>query len=186
MNDANPRGTGTDYRRFPLGTFSRDAGTVELVFVREYPYPVERIWRSITDPRQTRLWWAESEIELRTGGRFALRWLNGEDGKALDWWDGEITAIEPERLLEHTNSVHGLLRWELEPIENGTRLRLTDRIAPDEDRYIAMSLAGWHVHLDHLLESIEGREPRWDNWYKVHAAGWEIVRADYRREYGLD
>lgn len=185
MDEANPRGTNTDYRRFPPGALGGDGDTAELVFVRDYPYPVERIWSSITDPEMTKLWWAEAEIDLRVGGRFALRWLNGEDGKPQEWWPGEITALVPKRLLEHTSEVHGLLRWELEPIDGGTRVTFTNRVTPGEEKYITMSLAGWHAHLDHLPEAIEGRAPRWDTWYEVHFPAWEEVHADYQRTYQL-
>ncbi|MDQ1550331.1 MAG: hypothetical protein QOD27_1989, partial [Microbacteriaceae bacterium] len=142
MIDANEHESNLDRRRFPLGTLLRTGDSAELTFVRDYPYPPERIWASITDPEQTRLWWAEARIDLATGGRFDLRWLNGEDGTPLDWTSGEVTELDPLRMLEHSNSTHGRLRWRLEPNEGGTTLIFVNRIAPGDDRFIAMSLAG--------------------------------------------
>ena len=184
MTGANPRGTNTDFARFPLGTLARDGDEATLTFVRHYPYPVERLWRAITDPETTRLWWAEADIELRVGGRFNLRWLNGPEDE-LEWWPGEITALHLGSVVEHTNTVHGLLRWELEPEPGGTRLTFTNVVTPLEEQGLSMSLAGWHAHLDHLLEAIEGREPDWPTWHVVHFPAWEKVHIAYQRAYGL-
>jgi uncharacterized protein YndB with AHSA1/START domain len=181
MTEVTEHGPNLDRRRFPLGTLLRTGDIAELTFVRDYPYSPERIWASITDPEQTRLWWAEARIDLATGGRFDLRWLNGEDGTPLDWTSGEVTELDPLRLLEHSNSTHGRLRWRLEPNEGGTTLIFVNQIAPGDDRFIAMSLAGWHTHLDHLPDAIEGRGPSWDSWYEVHFPRWEELHAAYRR-----
>jgi uncharacterized protein YndB with AHSA1/START domain len=176
----NPLNTNTDLARFPPGTATRTGDQWVLRFVREYPHPLDRVWRSITDPQETKLWWAESRIDLRLGGRFDLRWLNGPDGQPLDWWPGAITALEAPHLIEHTNSEHGLLRWELERIDGGTRLTFTNTITPSEQRFVAMSLGGWHAHLDHLVESIEGRPPHWPTWYDEFGKPWEVLRQQYR------
>jgi uncharacterized protein YndB with AHSA1/START domain len=182
---ANPRATNTDLARFPLGTATGTGEDWRLDFVRDYPHPPERIWRSLTDPGQTRLWWAESDIDLRVGGRFNLRWLNGPDSQPMDWWDGQITVLEPPHLLEHTNSVHGVLRWQVEPTDRGTRLTFTNRITVPEKRFVTMSLAGWHAHLDHLLESVELREPDWPSWYQEFGEPWEELHTRYQAATGL-
>lgn len=184
MTDVNPRGTNTDYRRYPLGTLVREGDQATLTFVREFAQPIDEVWRSVTDPEKTRLWWAESEIDLRVGGRFNLRWLNGGDDE-LEWWPGEITALQAPTLVEHTNSVHGLLRWEFEPIDGGTRLTFTNVVIPGEAANVSRSLAGWHAHLDHLAEAMEGREPRWDTWHEAQLESWRQSQAGYQAAYGI-
>jgi uncharacterized protein YndB with AHSA1/START domain len=172
--------------RSPLGSVERVGDDLfELRFVRDYPHPVETVWRSLTDPAQTSLWWAESRIDLRVGGSLDLRWLNGEDGAPQEWTRGEILSLDEGRSIEFTNSVHGMLRWELEPTPDGTRLTLVNRVSPGEERFVPMSLGGWHMHLDHLAAVLEGGRIDWPRWYPEHFGDWEVLRDEYRRVTGV-
>lgn len=176
-----------DMARHPLGEaeFLPD-GTTRLVFVRHYHHPVARVWRAITDPAETRKWWAESRGELTPGSSFSLRWLNGDEAD-LEWWDGKVLAIEEPRLFELTNSAHGLLRFELEPAEvdgvPGTRVTFTNVLSAAADQ-VTLSLAGWHTHLDHLQEALEGRELDWPRWYEELLPAWEQIHRDYAARGG--
>ncbi|KQO99600.1 SRPBCC family protein [Leifsonia sp. Leaf264] len=161
----------------PLGSVERVDEDWRITFVREYGHQVDEVWAMLTDPGLTRLWWADARIEPRVGGRFDLRWLNSPE--AGEWWAGAVTAWEPGRLLEFTNSEHGLLRWELEPTDAGTRLRFTDLIRPEEERFVAMSLAGWHLHLDHLADALDGTGQDWDGWMQRWLPTWQDLHAEY-------
>ena len=138
-----------------------------LHLAREYPHPVAALWTALTLPELTRRWWADLRADLRVGGEFSLMWLSGPaDG--LEWWPGEVTALDPPRLLEHTNSEHGLLRWELQPLDVGalrarTRLTLTNELE-GEDAWVPMSLAAWHLHLEQLQVALEGGGADWSTW----------------------
>jgi uncharacterized protein YndB with AHSA1/START domain len=176
-----------DTARSPLGSVERLADDLfELRFERDYPHPIDAVWRSLTDPRETRLWWAESRIDLRVGGVFDLRWLNGEDGRPQHWTHGEIVALDEGRSIEITNSDHGVLLWTVEPVDRGTRLTMINRVRPGEQRHVTMSLGGWHVHLDHLADTLDGGHIDWTRWYPEHFSEWETVHAEYRRVTGLD
>jgi uncharacterized protein YndB with AHSA1/START domain len=175
----------TETKDARLGTVDRSGDEFRLAFVRDYAHSTPRVWRWLTDPDRTRTWWADSVIDLRVGGAFSLRWLNGADGKPLDWWPGEIIELEPERVLAHTNVTHGVLRWELHPTPAGTRLLLTNTISPSEDRLVTMSLGGWHLHLDHLRDSLEGRVIDWTRWYPTFGDKWDDVHTQYQRVTGL-
>lgn len=138
-----------------------------LRLVREYPHSVAALWTALTTPAMTRLWWADLRTDLRPGGAFDLEWLTGPPGE-LEWWPGEITVLDPPRVLEHTNSEHGLLRWELEPLDVGglrarTRLTLTNDLE-GEDEWVPMSLAVWHLHLEQLEVALEGGSVDWSTW----------------------
>ncbi|KQX06569.1 MULTISPECIES: SRPBCC family protein [unclassified Leifsonia] len=148
-----------------------------MMFVRDYGHPVDAVWAMLTQPALTRLWWADSKIEPRVGGRFDLRWLNSPEAGV--WWEGAVTVWEPERVLEFTNSEHGLLRWELEATDAGTRLTFIDLIRPAEERFVAMSLAGWHLHLDHLAEALDGIGQDWDAWQERWLPTWQDRHAEY-------
>ncbi|XAS68532.1 metalloregulator ArsR/SmtB family transcription factor [Micrococcaceae bacterium Sec5.7] len=186
-----------DMSRHPLGTLERlDDGTVRLTFVREYAHPVEAVWAAITDPAQTSKWWAAARGSAQPGSEFSLQWLNGEDGE-LEWWHGEVLRSEPPHLFEHSNSQHGLLRWELEAAivrvpdtagggsKQGTRLTFTNIVSAPDDA-VTMSLAGWHVHLDHLQEALEGREADWPPWMETELPAWRRIHEEYQAQYQPD
>ena len=42
-----------------------------------------------------------------------------------------------------------------------------------------MSLAGWHVHLDHLQEALEGKSVDWQHWWDDFYPCWEQAHALY-------
>ena len=171
--------------RFPLGSVEQQGKAYTLDFEREYPFSAETIWAALTRPELTAQWWAEAEIDLRVGEVFRLRWLNSKDGEAQHWTGGEITALEPLQLLEHTNSDHGMLRWHLEERDGSTVLTLTNVVTPPERRFVTMSLAGWHVHLDHLQEALEGGTIDWPNWYPDYESAWAELREIYADINGL-
>ncbi len=178
--------TEPDMSRFPLGSVEQVGDDYELVFEREYSYPVETIWAAITDPAMTRLWWAESEIDLVDGGRFNLRWLNGADGESLPWSSGAIAAL---RLGEHiglSNSDHGILQFTLAPNGRGTSLTFVNLVSPPEGRFVTMSLAGWHVHLDHLQEVLDGGVIDWSTWYAEYGPAWAELHSIYQDVTGLE
>jgi hypothetical protein len=78
-----------------------------------------------------------------------------------------------------------MLRWELEAIPTGTRLRFTNTLVPGEPRYVTMSLGGWHLHLDHLYGALEGESPDWTRWYPDYGPAWQKVHDEYREATAL-
>jgi len=153
-----------------------------LTWVREYPHSVATLWTALTVPEVTRRWWADLRADLRPGGDFSLMWLYGPpDG--LEWWPGQVVAFDPPRLLEHTNSEHGVLRWELEPRDAGalrarTRLTLTNELEGD-DEWVPMSLATWQLQLEQLEQALEGESPHWTTWPADHDLRLRHLRAAY-------
>jgi uncharacterized protein YndB with AHSA1/START domain len=84
-------------------------------------------------------------------------------------------AVEP-RLLEYTWG-DDVLRWELEPTEDGTRLTLRHTLAkPDMD---AMVAAGWHICLAVLARLLAGDPVGVIRGQDAMNHGWEQLRAGY-------
>jgi uncharacterized protein YndB with AHSA1/START domain len=145
-----------------LGTLhARTDGRFELRFERRLTHPVARVWRAITEPEQLRAWFpATVDMEPTPGAK--LRFELPPDAQARhDIPDadmvsyGEVTVVDPPRLLEYTWSGE-ILRWELEPADTGCRLRFTNVF---DDREIAAGDgAGWHVALEALGAVLEGRD----------------------------
>jgi uncharacterized protein YndB with AHSA1/START domain len=145
-----------------LGTLhTRADGRFELRFERRLAHPVAKVWRALTDPEHLRAWFPASvDMDLTPGAKLrfelvpeaqARHGLSDEDMTSY----GEMTTVEPPRLLEYTWSGE-ILRWELEPTADGCRLRFTDVF---DDRAIAADDgAGWHVALEALGAALDGRD----------------------------
>lgn len=171
-----------DMTRFPLGTTAPvDADRTELVFTRHCNAAPEAVWAMLTDPEKTQMWWAKVRGQARTGSSFDLKWLNVKDeghGIETDWWNGRVTEAQEPRVLELSNSMHGRIRIELEPEQGGTKLTFSNTVAvPGE--VVLMSLAGWHVHLDHLCEALDGKSVDWQRWWEDFYPCWEQIHAQY-------
>ncbi|MDQ0278650.1 uncharacterized protein YndB with AHSA1/START domain [Arthrobacter silviterrae] len=172
-----------DMARFGPGTVD-PAGPdgVKLTLVRDYSAAPADVWAMFTDPAKTQMWWCRVRGQARTGSSFDLKWLNVKDeghGIESDWWNGRVLAAEAPQLLELSNAMHGTIRVELAPNDDGgTRLVFTNTLAvPDE--VVPMSLAGWHVHLDHLQEALDGKSVDWQHWWDDFYPCWEKVHAGY-------
>jgi uncharacterized protein YndB with AHSA1/START domain len=85
------------------------------------PEAPDEVWEALTDPEQLEEWFAqEAELDARPGGEGVFRWGDGDERRGvvreveeaerlvLDWDDGGTVAIE------------------LEPAEDGTRVRVVE------------------------------------------------------------
>jgi uncharacterized protein YndB with AHSA1/START domain len=145
-----------------LGTLhARTDGRYELRFERRLAHPVAKVWRAITEPEELRAWFPAAVDMAPTVGarlRFELPPLaqarhDVPDGDMVSY--GEVTEVDPPRLLEYTWSGE-VLRWELEPTEEGCRLLFTDVF--DDREVAAGDGGGWHVALEALGAALAGRE----------------------------
>ncbi|GAA1037219.1 SRPBCC domain-containing protein [Virgisporangium ochraceum] len=127
----------------------------DLTIDRTLAFPVERVWRAMTDPAALTAWfWPRRfdptvEVDLRVGGRYRI------DGPAVGMAvSGEYVAVEPPHRLVFTwlwdgEDAETLVTVELTPTADGTRLVLRhERFVDDE---AAKSHAqGWDDCLDRL------------------------------------
>ena len=161
------------------GTFEREGEWVVLRFERRLGHPVERVWAALTEPEQLEKWLASTVIEPRPGGRLELTFTHSE---GHDVGVGEVTEIEPPKVLEYTWYPQQLgdsrVRWSLTPEEDGCRLVLTHRFPASYG--IVETLGGWHVHLEALAALLAGEpydlKPR---------AQWRDAQRLYVERYGL-
>lgn len=93
----------------------------------EYPYPPERVWRALTDPRALEEWLMVNDFQPRVGHRFQFR------AKPQPGWRGivdcEVLEVDAPRRLSYSwqgDAKHRgtVVTWTLEPTPTGTRLRL--------------------------------------------------------------
>ena len=75
------------------------------------------------------------------------------------------------------------MRWQLEPLGNGTRLTLWTNI---DRRFIAMGAAGWHLCLDVLDHMLSG-DPigRTVGPDAMKFGGWQQLHAKYAKQFDV-
>jgi uncharacterized protein YndB with AHSA1/START domain len=160
------------------GTLERRGERQVIRFERRLAHPVERVWRAITEPDEITAWLALAELELEEGGRVVLTWQNTDDEGNTAVARGSVSALDPPRLLELDTDIHGRLRWELEPAGDGTMLTFTAEVELPAD-FETEVIAGWHIHLDHLEEVLDGGTIDWPNWHRDHRPDWERIHESY-------
>jgi uncharacterized protein YndB with AHSA1/START domain len=154
------------------GTLERHDGHQLIRFERRLAHPVERVWRALTEPDELAAWLALTELDLEVGGRVVLTWQNTDEEGNTAVARGTVSALDPPRLLEFDTDIHGRLRWELEPDGDGTALSFSAEVdLPDE--YESEVIAGWHIHLDHLEDALEGQPVDWSRWDDDHRPTWQ-------------
>lgn len=178
-----------------LGTVEETGGRHVLRYERRLEHPVERVWAALTQPDELRGWLAAAEeLDLREGGAISLRWLNVPDD-TREWEDkgveipedhdmnvlvrGTVTRLEPPHLVEYETDQMGVMRWELRGDGAGCALTFTNVIELPDGHPPKQTLAGWHIHLDHLDEALAGQEIDWPNWTEKYMEQWEGIRARY-------
>jgi uncharacterized protein YndB with AHSA1/START domain len=160
------------------GTLETRDGRHVMRFERRLAHPVQRVWSALTEPDELRAWLADADIELVRGGAVQLRWLNTDDEGNRAVMNGTITALEPPRLLEIESDIHGLLRWELASEDRATRLVFTVSVPAPNDA-VTLVRAGWHIHLEHLADALDGRPVDWPRWDADHRPRWQELHDAY-------
>jgi uncharacterized protein YndB with AHSA1/START domain len=134
-----------------------EQGGFVVGFERRIDRPVAKVWAALTDPRILSNWLGEVELDLRVGGRYIIRFR-----KMSIVMTGQITALEPGRMLEYTwHENYGMpassVRWEVSPADTGCYLRLSHSFTSEcVLKEIVGFLAGWHKFLDAIAPAVDG------------------------------
>jgi uncharacterized protein YndB with AHSA1/START domain len=149
----------------------KDGDNWTLVLVRDLRHAPATVWQALTDPEQLREW-APFDADRNLGSVGAAK-LSTVGAPAPQVTDTQIKRADAPKLLEFNWGGQDI-RWQLEPLGNGTRLTLWHNI---DRNYIAMGAAGWHICfdvLDHLLSGDPiGRRVgmdvmKFDGWQRLH------------------
>jgi uncharacterized protein YndB with AHSA1/START domain len=159
------------------GTVERRGDRTILRYERRLNHPVATVWAAITEPARLRQWLADADVALAEGGAVQLRWLNTDDEGNRAVMDATVTALDPPRVLEITGEPHGVLRFEL--AEDGPATRLVFTVSRQTDEAMDLVLPGWHIHLEHLADALDGRPVDWANWGRDHRPRWQELRDAY-------
>ena len=160
------------------GTIETRDGRHVLRYERRLAHPIERVWGAISQPAELRGWLADADLDLTLGGRVELRWLNTDDEGNRAVATGTVSALDAPRLLELDIEPHGILRYELAEDGDGTVLTFTVT-TPAPNEQLMPAVAGWHIHLEHLADALDGRPVDWPAWSEEHRPRWDELHASY-------
>jgi uncharacterized protein YndB with AHSA1/START domain len=153
----------------------KDGEKWTIILVRELRHSPEKVWQALTDPAQLREW-APFDADANMGniGMVKVTWLGAPTAI-----ETKITRADAPKVLEY-----GDTRWELEPIEGGTRLTLWAAI---DRRFVSMGAAGWHISLD-MLDRLLGGTParRIAGAEAMKFEGWQRLNTEYAKQFGVD
>ena len=161
-----------------------------LQLERILPGPIERVWEYITDSEKRGLWFASGKLEPVEGGKMELIFNNStlsfppdkvpEKYKEFD--DGYVSSAivvkcDPPHVLV-INWEDGLITFALQELEDKVRLTLTHEKLPEDSNQRIGAIAGWHTHLDILVDRMNNRDPK--GFWTVHMS----LEQEYGRKFG--
>jgi uncharacterized protein YndB with AHSA1/START domain len=150
-----------------------------LILTRDLRHPPELVWRGLTDPAHLREWAPfDSDRNLETVGPMKLSTVGTPQVS-----DSTVKRAEAPKVLEYDWGGNDL-RWELEPLDSGTRLKLWHNI---DRRYIAWGAAGWHICFD-VLDRLLLAEPigRIVGPEAMKFEGWQRLTTEYAEQLGVE
>jgi uncharacterized protein YndB with AHSA1/START domain len=120
----------------PIGCAS-EGGAVQVQREIVVPESPEELWEALTEPERLEEWFAtDVELDPRPGGAGVFRWGDGDERRAV-----VREAEEAERLVLDWDD-GGEVVLELEPVEDGTRLRIVET-SPDFAPALELRALAW-------------------------------------------
>lgn len=144
--------------------------TRSLLHEAEYPHPVEKVWRALTEPEQMGLWimnFSNEEGEMRTDFRPVVGATYRMDARRGRGWRGYVVGsvlevVPNERLVytwahsSYQDENPARVEFTLKPTSTGTRIRMVQAGFP--------GLKGWFV--------LKGAQM---GWRKMLSSGLPVV-----------
>jgi uncharacterized protein YndB with AHSA1/START domain len=151
-----------------------------LILVRELRHSPANVWQALTDPTQLREWAPfDADRNLDTAGPVKLSTIGTPTPQVSET---RVTRAESPRLLEYRWGENDL-RWELEPVADGTRLTLWHNIGR---KYVSMGAAGWHICFDVLDRLLGGDAIGRIVGGDAMKFGWKRLNAEYAEQFGIE
>lgn len=158
---------------------NKDGSTWTLVLVRELRHAPEMVWDALTDPAQLSQWAPfDADRNLATAGPVKLVTVGAPQAPSAC----TVTRSDAPKLLELTWGGNEL-RWELEPLEDGTRLTLWTVIPP---KFITWGAAGWHLCFDVLDRLLAGQPIGRIVGPEAMKFDWSRLNTEYGEMLGLE
>jgi len=149
------------------GTLERSPdGHYQLRFERWFNHPLEKVWRTLTEPEHLRAWFP-TDIEGERAAGAALRFTHRD--QAFPPMEGRMIVFEPPSVLEFSWGEDDTLRFELRP--DGAGCWMTFLNTFDKLGKAARDAAGWHECFDLLGYHLGGGRTPWTlgaHWENLH------------------
>jgi uncharacterized protein YndB with AHSA1/START domain len=162
-------------------TVKKDGDKWTLLVVRELRHPPTTVWQALTDPAHLSQWAPfDADRSMAATGPVKLSTVGAPTPQVSET---SVKRAEAPKLLEYSWGEQDL-RWELEPVGNGTRLKLWHNI---DRRFIAWGAAGWQVCFDVLDRLLDG-EPigRLVGGDALKLSGWQRLTGEYAKQFGAE
>lgn len=158
----------------------KDGETWTLVLVRELRHAPEKVWRALTEPEQLSEWAPfDADRSLAAPGKAQLTTIGAPKEMVSEC---TVWRAEAPRVLEYSWGDRDI-RWELEPLDTGTRLTLWHNI---ERGYITWGAAGWHICFDVLDRLLAGTPIGRVVGTEAMKFDWQRLVAEYAQQFGVD
>ncbi len=114
--------------------------TLSVVVERELRFPLEKIWRALTQPHLMEEWLMHNNFKPVVDHQFKL---------SADWGsvDCQVLEVEPNKTLSYSWAAHGLesvVTWTVTPTSTGTHLRMEQSgFRPDQQQAYNGAKFGW-------------------------------------------
>jgi uncharacterized protein YndB with AHSA1/START domain len=158
----------------------KDGEKWTLILVRALHHPPAKVWQALTDPTQLREWAPfDADRSLASVGPVKLSTVGTPLPQISET---RVTRADAPKLLEFQWGGNDM-RWQLEPLGDGTRLTLWHYI----DRgFISMGAAGWHICLD-VLDRFLAAEPLGRIvGGEAMKFDWPRLNTEYANQFGLE
>jgi uncharacterized protein YndB with AHSA1/START domain len=123
------------------------AQTRTVTIEREIAFPLEKIWRALTQPHLIAEWLMNNDFQPDVGHnfKFTAGWVSV---------DCAVTEVDPPKLLAYTWNAMGLestVTWTLTPTATGTHLRMEQSgFRTDQEQAFRGAHVGWQRFLGQL------------------------------------
>ena len=153
-----------------------------LILVRELRHSPEKVWQALTDPVHLREW-APFDADGNLGAVGTTVKLTTIGARTPYVTETTVTRADAPRALEYKWGGNDM-RWELESLGGGTRLKLWTSI---NRRFIAMGAAGWHICFD-MLDHLLAGQPigRTVGPEAMKLPGFQRLHAEYAKQFGIE
>jgi uncharacterized protein YndB with AHSA1/START domain len=158
----------------------REGEVWTLVLVRELRHAPEKVWQALTDPSELREWAPfDADRSLAAPGLVKLSTVGTPTPPVSET---HVTRADAPCFLQYQWGGNAM-RWQLEPLGDGTRLTLWHSIPRG---FLSMGAAGWHICLDvpdRFLASapigriVGGAAMQFD---------WARLNVEYAKQFGIE
>jgi uncharacterized protein YndB with AHSA1/START domain len=159
----------------------KDGDKWTLLVVRELRHPPKTVWQALTDPAHLSQWAPfDADRSMAATGPVKLSTVGAPTPQVSET---SVKHADAPKLLEYSWGEQDL-RWELEPVGNGTRLTLWHNI---DRRFIAWGAAGWQICFDVLDRLLDG-DPigRLVGGDALKLSGWQRLTGEYAKQFGAE